>query len=151
MHLPSVGYSDLTELECMQQSSIGSKDTESDSKAEVILANLQQRFKKDQIYVSVWDFSTWVGPWFPKGIARLNGFGGQLYLATACCICKYLTFISKKKGNFHKSYRASKWVEYKKWERWKMCWNLSSLKKIVLCSKDEHSQQKSLFNLVSHS
>ena len=51
MHQPSVGCGDLTNLECM--ATIPSRDS-SDAlvKAEAIMANLEQRFKKDQIYVS---------------------------------------------------------------------------------------------------
>ena len=51
MHQPSVGCDDLTDLECM--ATIPSRDSsEALVKAEAILANLEQRFKKDQIYVS---------------------------------------------------------------------------------------------------
>ena len=81
MHQACAGYTDLTDLECMApiparaaaastaSSGSGSRGGRSDSeetasggglglteavvKAEAILANLQQRFKKDQIYVSV--------------------------------------------------------------------------------------------------
>ena len=75
MHQACAGYADLTDLECMvpiparaaSASSRGGGGGRSDSeeaagslglteavvKAEAILANLQQRFKKDQIYVSV--------------------------------------------------------------------------------------------------
>ena len=90
MHQAPAGYADLTDLECMatipvRVASRGSPPvassavasgglpvacsveagTEALVKAEAILANLQQRFKKDQIYVSVWDFSTWVALDFP--------------------------------------------------------------------------------------
>ena len=51
MHQPSVGCDDLTDLECM--ATIPSRDSSAALvKAEAILANLEQRFKKDQIYVS---------------------------------------------------------------------------------------------------
>ena len=81
MHQACAGYADLTDLECMvpiparaasaSGSGVGSGSrggggrsdseeaagglglTEAAVKAEAILANLQQRFKKDQIYVSV--------------------------------------------------------------------------------------------------
>ena len=77
MHQACAGYADLTDLECMvpiparaaSASGNGSRGgggrsdseeaagglglTEAVVKAEAILANLQQRFKKDQIYVSV--------------------------------------------------------------------------------------------------
>ena len=78
MHQACAGYADLTDLECMvpiparaaSASGSGSRGggggrsdseeaagslglTEAVVKAEAILANLQQRFKKDQIYVSV--------------------------------------------------------------------------------------------------
>ncbi len=78
MHQAPAGYADLTDLECMaaipvRVASRGSPPvassvvasaglpvtssveagTEALVKAEAILANLQQRFKKDQIYVSV--------------------------------------------------------------------------------------------------
>ena len=51
MHQPSVGCCDLTNLECM--ATIPSRDSsDAHVKAEAIMANLEQRFKKDQIYVS---------------------------------------------------------------------------------------------------
>ena len=71
MHQACAGYADLTDLECMAAiparaaasaaSSRGGVRSDSEEaglteavvKAEAILANLQQRFKKDQIYVSV--------------------------------------------------------------------------------------------------
>ena len=73
MHQACAGYADLTDLECMvpiparaaSASSRGGGRSDSEEaagslglteavvKAEAILANLQQRFKKDQIYVSV--------------------------------------------------------------------------------------------------
>ena len=78
MHQAPAGYADLTDLECMaaipvRVASRGSPPvassavasgglpvacsveagTEALVKAEAILANLQQRFKKDQIYVSI--------------------------------------------------------------------------------------------------
>ena len=74
MHQACAGYADLTDLECMvpiparaasassrggggrsdSEEAAGSLGlTEAVVKAEAILANLQQRFKKDQIYVSV--------------------------------------------------------------------------------------------------
>ena len=60
MHQTCVGYADLTDLECMAsipaRASRGSDQEEAGEalvKSESILANLQQRFKKDQIYVSV--------------------------------------------------------------------------------------------------
>ena len=75
MHQACAGYADLTDLECMvpiparaasassrggggrsdsEEAAGGSLGlTEAVVKAEAILANLQQRFKKDQIYVSV--------------------------------------------------------------------------------------------------
>ena len=50
MQQPSIGNSDLTDLECM---AIPSHDpSEAAIKSEAILTNLQQRYKKDQIYVS---------------------------------------------------------------------------------------------------
>ena len=68
MHHAPAGHADLTDLQCMatipvRVASRGSTEAEEAAaaagaeetlvKAESILANLQQRFKKDQIYVSV--------------------------------------------------------------------------------------------------
>ena len=51
MCLPLVAGSDCTELEAM---AIPSSDTSSHhTKKEALLSNLHQRFKKDQIYVSI--------------------------------------------------------------------------------------------------
>ena len=53
MHQPIAGCADLTDLECMATIPLrNSSPVEATVKAEAILANLQQRFKKDQIYVS---------------------------------------------------------------------------------------------------
>lgn len=49
MHQPSIGAADLTDLECMAAIP---NEGEAVVKADSILSNLQQRFKKDQIYVS---------------------------------------------------------------------------------------------------
>ena len=50
MQQPSIGLSDLTNLECM---AIPTKESsEVSAKVEAVLSNIQQRYKKDQIYVS---------------------------------------------------------------------------------------------------
>ena len=50
MQQPSIGLSDLTSLECM---AIPTKESsEVSAKVEAVLSNIQQRYKKDQIYVS---------------------------------------------------------------------------------------------------
>ena len=52
MQQPSIGCIDLTDLECM---AIPSREaSEATIKSEAILTNLQQRYKKDQIYVSLY-------------------------------------------------------------------------------------------------
>ena len=70
MHQPNIGCADLTELDCMSALPASdlrqpSKDSEAEAaseaaatalKMEAIVSNLQQRFKKDQIYVSEVDY-----------------------------------------------------------------------------------------------